>query len=364
MILGDKFLIKFSEFMKNKIYKYGKSSASIMQIKGFYIDENDALKKEDDVINEIYKSQPKRETCKNCTVSIGSIDFVKQGISYSICVECGHLNGLYADTDKFCEMIYTSDDVNYLKNYSANDMASFKERVQKVYAPKADFLFESLSNLGESPERLSYADIGAGLGFFVSALRNKGCESVTGWDVSEENVKIANTMIGEDLVKYHSLSLHRNLKWPVEADVVSMIGVLEHMQNPREIVKALVSRAQTKYIFVSVPLFSPAVFFEMVFPEVMQRVLSRDHTHLYTNESLDWLANDCGLERVSEWWFGLDMVDLFRDVAVMLSKSTNNSAKVINVWEEMFQPLIDAMQLEIDKKHLSSEVHILFKKKV
>ena len=35
--------------------------------------------------------------------------------------------------------------------------------------------------------------------------------------------------------------------------------------------------------------------------------------------------------------------------------------KMTQVWSDMFSPIIDALQLEMDKKHLSSEVHMLFK---
>ena len=53
------------------------------------------------------------------------------------------------------------------------------------------------------------------------------------------------------------------------------------------------------------------------------------------------------------------MVDLHRSITVMLKKTKNQ--KFISQWDSMFVPLIDKLQLEIDKKHISSEVHILFK---
>jgi hypothetical protein len=38
------------------------------------------------------------------------------------------------------------------------------------------------------------------------------------------------------------------------------------------------------------------------------------------------------------------------------------SKKLLELWRQEFIPLLDAMQLEIDKKHYSSEVHMVLKK--
>ena len=66
-------------------------------------------------------------------------------------------------------------------------------------------------------------------------------------------------------------------------------------------------------------------------------------------------------EAIAEWWFGSDIVDLFRHISVTLEKS-KSSKKLISLWRQYFTPVIDTMQLEMDKKHLSSEAHIVLKK--
>ena len=64
------------------------------------------------------------------------------------------------------------------------------------------------------------------------------------------------------------------------------------------------------------------------------------------------------MEIVSTWWFGQEMLDLYRFGSLVLSKESNISSK----WQSIFLKIIDRLQLEIDKEYLSSEVHILFKK--
>src|SRR5205085_8450005 len=108
----------------------------------------------------------------------------------------------------------------------------------------------------------------------------------------------------------------------LEQNVVSMIGVLEHLQQPRDFLAALRDNANVRYLFLALPLHSPTTFIELVFPNVMQRQLSGDHTHLYTESSIDHLCAEFGMRRVAEWWFGTDMMDLYRALAVTLKNES------------------------------------------
>ena len=73
----------------------------------------------------------------------------------------------------------------------------------------------------------------------------------------------------------------------------------------------------------------------MVFPNIMQRQLSGDHTHLYMN-SLDWLFKKYNFKKVKAWWFGSDMMDLHRNMMVTLFKDKNTN-KISDVWEKSFK---------------------------
>ena len=152
--------------------------------------------------------------------------------------------------------------------------------------------------------------------------------------------------------------LNVNAKKNVDTEILSMIGVLEHLQHPREVLKQINLNNSIEYLYLSVPVFGLSVYLELLFPEMMHRQLSRDHTHLYTKESLEWTAKNLNMEVVSTWWFGQEMLDLYRFGSLVLSKESNISSK----WQSIFLKIIDRLQLEIDKEYLSSEVHILFKK--
>ena len=142
---------------------------------------------------------------------------------------------------------------------------------------------------------------------------------------------------------------------------MSMIGVLEHLQNPREVLASLVANGRVRYVFLSVPLFSPCVYLEMAFPGVFHRQLSGGHTHLFTDESLDWMCRAYQLERISEWWFGTDVVDLYRTVRVSI-ETQGASERTRAHWTNQMLPALDQMQRALDEQHAASEVHVLLRK--
>ena len=344
-----------------KIVKYGKSSQDLISLKKVFFKNNDELLSNGRKINEFYSQQPQRLKCKNCNHDLYDIAFSKLCVDYTICETCGHLNGMNEDTDTFCSHIYTDNKgVSYSELYNSKGVEEYNKRVEDIYAPKVKFMSDALLELGLDPVELRYADFGAGSGYFVSAMKNAELNNVEGYEVSEQQVVYGNKLIGKDLLQQINLKDTVDKIKTLEVDMVSMIGVLEHVRNPREILSAISTNQKIKYFYISVPLFSASVFFEMVFPDVMNRQLSGAHTHLYTESSLEYMANEFNFNTVASWWFGTDMVDLFRSVSVLLekNKSTKNMA---SVWTELFTPVVDSLQLCLDKKHMSSEVHMIFR---
>ena len=72
------------------------------------------------------------------------------------------------------------------------------------------------------------------------------------------------------------------------------------------------------------------------------------------------LLKEYGFVAHSEWWFGLDFNDLYRSINIMTAKKNNSG---LNNMVELFYNMVDEMQIVVDKKKMSSEVHMLFKRK-
>lgn len=342
--------------------KFGKSSLNIIKVKKDFFENNNKLLKENSKIFKLYSKQPKRTKCKNCNTKIKYNNFfIKEKIKYVICSNCNHINGIYEDTKNFCNYVYSENKgLLYSKSYYEKNIKTYKLRTNEIYVPKAKFLLSSLKTQTNKFKSLKFADIGAGSGYFVNALLSQGIKNIIGYDVSETQVNIANKMIGKNVLKSHNLDDVNQIVSNIDSDVISLIGVLEHMQYPSDLLKNIKKNKKIKYLYISVPTFSLSVFFEMVFPKVMQRQLSGDHTHLYTKESLDWLIKNYKFKKIKAWWFGSDMMDLHRNIMVTLNNSKNTN-KVSDIWQNNFLKCLDDLQLIIDKHYLSSEVHILLK---
>jgi len=344
------------------LIRFGKSAQDVLGFKKDFFDSNDKLRADLLRINQLYAAQPRRSRCKLCDKTLpDKVKFEKHGVGYLFCARCGHLNGAHEDTPEFCAAIYSDDDGRgYAKTYHSGDRDAYFKRVEQIYVPKAKFLIDALREDGADPEKARYADLGAGSGYFVAALKASGLQHVTGYEVSAAQVDLAAHMLAGRFVEQHELDALEGLVQGLQSDVVSMIGVLEHVRHPRNILMKLKANLNVKYLYISVPLFSISPFLEMAFPEVMPRHLVAAHTHLFTDSSLGWMAEEYGMTRIAEWWFGADIMDLFRSVAVTLDKSP--TAREMNgLWHDTFAPLLDELQLVIDKRKQSSEVHALFR---
>ena len=341
------------------LVRYGKPSADLIAIKQSFFRENAQHLAHSRELGAIYRRQPARTKCKCCDGALDGVGFTKQDIDYVLCGRCGHLNGRHEDTAEFCRTVYTADDgKDYAANYAAEDREAFDRRIEVIYLPKARFLIDGLRNAGATPEALSFADIGAGSGYFVGAMRRAGLGRAVGYEVSAAQCALAGAMVGDGSVQRLELDGEAALVRQLDTAVVSLIGVLEHVRNPRALLAAIHDNPKIRYLFLSVPLFSPSVYFEMVFPGAMQRQLSGGHTHLYTESSLDWTCREYGFGRVAEWWFGTDLVDLYRSVLVNLEGDPALRA-MAGPWSQSWAGAIDEMQLALDKRKLSSEVHLL-----
>jgi hypothetical protein len=345
--------------------RFSKPLGRLMDFKQDFFDANRQKLEELTALADLYRAQPRRTHCKNCAAPLEDdphTGFVKSGIRYVLCPVCGHCNGAHEDTDAFCQHVYTGNDgQDYARAYAAEDRRQYERRVEEVYVPKALFLREALEEQGEGD--IALADFGAGAGYFVAAALRAGFENVRGFEPSTSMAQLANAMIGRESVTNHELEATQSLMADSDARVVSLIGVLEHLQHPREALGALRGNENVEYLYLSVPLFSPSVVLEAIFPKVMPRHLAGGHTHLYTDGSIRHFSDEFGFERVAAWWFGLDICDLGRSMTVSLHDMGAEGHALRTYWDREFNPLIDRLQAVLDEARVCSEVHVLLRKR-
>lgn len=90
--------------------------------------------------------------------------------------------------------------------------------------------------------------------------------------------------------------------------------------------------------------------------------MAPQHTHFYTERSLKFMEKKYKINIISEWWFGVDVLDLLRSFELNYHKEkkiTNDGQKI---FKKMFpNKIIDELQNVLDKNKLSAEAHVLFK---
>lgn len=338
--------------------QYSKESAFYIEAKQDFFSKNDTHLKRAKELNNLYSNQPKRTNCKLCAAELGTeIDFCSHGVGYVFCTDCGHLNGVHEDTEEFISKLYIDDGgVAYAKNYLKK---SFEKRMKDIYLPKAKFLLDNMMD-----DRFSVLDVGCGAGYFVAACQTFDIDA-KGLDVSESMVDFGNRQLFQLIGSKSALTATSEQDFfqaivESQADVVSVIGVIEHLRQPHRLFEAF-QKSHAQYLYFSVPMFSLSSALEHALPHIYPRQLSGAHTHLFTEESICKMYELMQVEPVAEWRFGTDIQDLFRSLLVMFEK-TGASNKLAETFQGKSNSLTDALQKVLDEAHFCSEIHGLVRK--
>jgi len=336
---------------KPTIIKYSKPSVAVIKNKESFFLENQKLLDNVTKVNDFYKKQPPRNTCKTCPQKLGEIDLHVHGIPYSICKNCNHFNGRHEDTKAFSEFLYSdSDGANHSKGY----LNTYDDRVNDIYTPKVKFLKEVLDHYQESD--FSVTDIGCGGGHFVKACENENIMA-RGYDSNKALIGLGLTKLSTNKIAHMSFDLIDEVIQNTDTKVLSMIGVLEHLMDPISALQAFQS-SKADYLYLQVPLFSFAAIQESMHDSVFPRQLCSGHTHLYTKESLNFLCNKFNLIKAGEWWFGTDIVDLFRHANVLAKGESNKKSTI----QKYIGEYIDELQEVFDRNKMCSGVNMVLKK--
>lgn len=338
------------------ISRFSKRAKDILQKAQFFVETNDTQLKFVREIDNVYARQALRRTCKLCESVPSDDSFRSAGITYWLCGLCGHLNGQFAESKSFLSFVYGGEDSEF---YEYNYSQHFEQRVRDIYLPKADFLLDVLRECGhEKPQTMRVLDFGSGAGQFLRALELTGV-SACGWEANDALHQVAiQHLESNQSIKVDSESSMAALA-DSKADVLALIGVLEHVEDPRLLLNSFRS-SECQYLYLVVPMMSLSALLQQSFSKVFPRQLGADHTHLFTARSIQYLCDYWGLSIVGEWWFGTDIVDLYRSLVV--SSENASDSTYLRLMESYLGAHIDEIQSVIDKARQSSEVHLVLQR--
>tara|TARA_B100000886_G_C20426564_1_gene494394 strand:- start:474 stop:1478 length:1005 start_codon:yes stop_codon:yes gene_type:complete len=333
--------------MKKKIIKYSKSYQNIFNLKKDFIKYNNFELKRVLKINTVHKNSMERKFCKNCKKKLTKKTLFKSfNIDYKICNFCGHLNSNFQENEKLFKTLYKKNSSLTFGNVYKNN---YLERMKKIYIPKVNFLKTVIK------KPLKVLDYGCGAGHFVYALNSKGYQAY-GFEINENMKKLVPKRIANKI--FYSGDLE-NVINSNNIDCLSLINVLEHLKDPDEIWSEFVN-SKAKYIYISVPLLSFSVLLEHVFSSVYPKQLGGAHTHLYTEQSLNYIFKKYKLRILGEWWFGTDIADLIRSLIVQ--NKFYNTKSFNKLLDKYFNNYLDKMQNILDVSKKSQEVHMVLTK--
>ena len=190
-------------------------------------------------------------------------------------------------------------------------------------------------------------DVGAGSGYFVAAAVQEGING-KGVEISPQQVAYGNRHIGKEVVDCIKPDELKEVIGNTRANILSAIGVLEHLSNLREILQAIAENHNVKYLYCSLPMFSVSVILEAMSQNCFNRQLGGGHTHLFTNQSVEYMCSEYGWKIEHTWRFGVDVMDFYR----MMVTAIGQNEVLMNRINAVDKSILDEIQLILDKAGL------------
>ena len=340
--------------------KIGKSADFILEYQPHLLSGIDSHIADQENFESSYIEAPFRTNCVVCNTQIGSTDFSRNKIEYSFCDLCGHLNGNHQLSDELADATYdsqTEQSMKYDKLYIMSK-EKFLDSVSTIYTPKAEFIRDSLAN-SATGLGMKILDYGTGSGHMVKALRDVGFTNVEGIDPMKTTIDFGESVMGIEGLSRIQIQDSLEFLKQTTSELIVMICTLPHVTNQNETLLAMIENPSVKYTFQKLPMFSLEAMLDVTSPGTNSRVLAGAHTHLYTESSLNFIENKYGLKRVSEWRFGSDILDLYRNILIKLNRA-HSTERLKGNFSASFLPMINELQKVVDSNNYSSEIHLLW----
>lgn len=302
-----------------------------------------------DVNKEKVKSmavfQPEFSLCPICAGKQFHFFVEIYSCKYSQCESCGHIF-MQPSFDVVAIKKLYSGEGGSVQTLTYLDDELFSKRVEQITAPKVEYC-NSIIGVG----RGLWVDIGCGTGELLIAAQKTGW-TVKGFEADVVEVDFARRRGIEVIQEYIMEGNVHELK---DAKVVSLLSILEHVNNPLELLKTIGgSLLKGAFVVFEVPRHpSLSSFVNLAFPHLPYRhICPPAHLHIFTEKSVEIMLNGAGLKAVGIWEFGQDVVDL------ILTAANNAGLKESDLIERMSVLAAD-LQKVVDEQSLSDSLFMV-----
>ena len=292
-----------------------------------------------------------RTTCPICEAGEFRLFVEVYGYPYCECARCGHIFSQRPPLPVAAEALYAGGEAGeqsvQADIYAVDSL--FAARVELVARPKVDFVSQRLRPAGR------WIDIGCGVGDLVLAACARG------WDASgidTDPVEVAFGQARGARIERSRLDDTNAARLLDGAQVVSLINVLEHLLDPAELLRVIAAgTGPDTHVVLEVPRHpSVSSLANRAFPELCARhIYPPDHLHVFTEQSLDLLLAQSGLEAKAVWCFGQDQWELVSSVAATAGGDDPP------LYRELLA-CVGEMQAIIDARGLSDTMFVITRK--
>lgn len=289
--------------------------------------------------------QPELSLCPICAEKKFNFFIEVYSCKYSQCESCGHIF-MQPQFDVSAVKKLYSGDGGSVQEFTYLDDELFSKRVEQVALPKIEYCNGVIGK-----ERGLWVDVGCGTGELLTAAKKTGW-TAKGFEADAVEVDFARRR-GVDVVQEYVTAGNANeLKC---AKVVSLLSVLEHVNNPLLLLKTISgSLSSGAYVVFEVPRHpSLSSFVNMAFPQLPYRhICPPAHLHIFTEKSIDIMLRKAGLAAKSMWEFGQDALDF------VLTAANNAGLKEDDFIQRMIG-LANDLQKTVDEKSLSDVIFMI-----
>jgi SAM-dependent methyltransferase len=204
-----------------------------------------------------------------------------------------------------------------------------------------------------------WLDVGSGIGDMVSVAQENGWKA-TGLELSETSVAFAKEIFNVDLLR-QTMEEYRDQHPELigTVDVVSLIGVLEHVVDPVGLLRQANQMLKPGgMVMIQVPnARSMATMVQETFPQNVFRHMSPiEHIMVFTESSLNRAMANGGFEPLAYWYHGLDFYELLTNLVLV-----NPRVQESRLYTALLENLNELQQV-IDDQELSDRIIVCARK--
>lgn len=306
-----------------------------MRPKGFFENYQNTIKEKYDKINE-KSGWEKIESCPICGYNNYTKLLMKYNIEIRKCLNCfsSYNNFFPRDSkDLYMDPAY----INIAKNsYEKNK----NYRKKRFGSERLNIINQSIGH--NLPKTI--LDIGCGTGWFLEYVRDAG------WDIFGQE-------FADDLVRKTSedlnISVYKNIDdIPSEKkfSVITLFDLIEHVKNPLELINILKDKLNKNGIILG---YTPNIdsYAFSIMKENSNMITPADHLLYFNKESIEFIANKCGMKLIFFESKGIDIGDL-----ISYHEYKNEITEV-----EFYKKYANELQAMIDASGSGNHLRFVFK---